>query len=107
MDTLRLVRCSVLLHLDELLGRTKTGASFIPPGKIAAPRRVYLSCCKLAPPIGAFWKCAQCGQPFDTFETQAVCPKCNARFAVTGCLDCRRAYAMSEWMAPALVTSAS
>src|SRR5213594_2698678 len=33
MDTLRLVRCSVLLHLDELLGRTKTGAIFIPPCK--------------------------------------------------------------------------
>ena len=73
------------------------------------PRREGFTCpcCKLAPPIGAFWKCAQCGQPFDTFETQAVCPKCNARFAVTGCLDCRRAYPMNEWMAPALVTSAS
>src|SRR5213596_1913022 len=73
------------------------------------PRREGFTCpcCKTAPPIGAFWKCAQCGQPFDTFQTQAVCPKCNARFAVTACLDCRRAYAMSEWMATALVTSAS
>jgi hypothetical protein len=43
MDTLGLVRCSVLLHLDELLGRTKTGASFIPSGKVAATRRVCLS----------------------------------------------------------------
>src|SRR5438094_4161704 len=73
------------------------------------PRREGFACpcCKTAPPIGAFWKCAQCGQPFDTFQTQAVCQKSNSRFAVTGCLDCRRAYAMSEWMAPALVTSAS
>jgi DNA-directed RNA polymerase subunit RPC12/RpoP len=73
------------------------------------PRREGFACpcCKTAPPIGAFWKCAQCGQPFDTFQTQAVCPKCNARFTVTGCLDCRRAYAMSEWTSPALVTSAS
>jgi DNA-directed RNA polymerase subunit RPC12/RpoP len=73
------------------------------------PRREGFACpcCKTAPPIGAFWKCAQCGQPFDTFQTQAVCPKCNARFTVTGCLDCRRAYSMSEWMAPSLVTSAS
>src|SRR5207247_11342879 len=71
------------------------------------PRREGFTCpcCKLAPPIGAFWKCAQCGQPFDTFETQAVCPKCNARFAVTGCLDCRRAYPLSEWMAPAFAAT--
>src|SRR6266581_3267968 len=71
------------------------------------PRREGFTCpcCKLAPPIGAFWKCAQCGQPFDTFETQAVCPKCNARFAVTGCLDCRRAYPMNEWMAPAFAAT--
>src|SRR6266567_3464382 len=71
------------------------------------PRREGFTCpcCKTAPPIGAFWKCAQCGQPFDTFETQAVCPKCNARFAVTGCLDCRRAYPMNEWMAPAFAAT--
>src|SRR3989440_9611985 len=71
------------------------------------PRREGFTCpcCKLAPPIGAFWKCAQCGQPFDTFETQAVCPKCNARFAVTGCLDCRRAYPMNDCIAPAFATT--
>src|SRR5207244_10336457 len=38
------------------------------------PRREGFACpcCKTAPPIGAFWKCVQCGQPFDTFQTQAV-----------------------------------
>ncbi len=71
------------------------------------PRRDWFLCprCKTAPPVGEFWKCSHCEQPFDTFQTQAVCPRCAARFAVTKCLDCGGLHPMREWMAPALVAS--
>ena len=54
------------------------------------PRRDGFACpvCKTGPPIGDFWKCGKCGQAFDTFQTQAVCPNCATQFAVTKCLDC-------------------
>jgi Zn-dependent protease len=68
------------------------------------PRREEFSCpdCKTAPPIGEFWKCAHCGQPFDTFQTGAVCPRCGSRFDVTRCLDCGALHPMQEWK-PAIV----
>lgn len=68
------------------------------------PRREWFSCprCKTAPPVGEFWKCSGCGQPFDTFETQAVCPRCATRFSVTKCLDCGGLHAISEWAVPYL-----
>jgi Zn-dependent protease len=73
------------------------------------PRRYGFACpwCKAAPPTGNYWKCAHCGQPFDTFLTQAVCPHCSTRFEVTKCLDCGDAYPMSEWVAfaPSLVVA--
>jgi len=65
------------------------------------PRRDGFACprCKTAPPLGEFWKCGQCGQPFDTFQARAVCPHCAAQFAVTKCLDCGAPHPMSEWVA--------
>jgi len=69
------------------------------------PRRDGFACprCKTAPPVGDFWKCGQCGQLFDTFQTRAVCPHCAAQFTVTKCLDCGGVHPMSEWIVPALV----
>jgi Zn-dependent protease len=69
------------------------------------PRHDGFACpsCKAAPPVGGFWTCSQCRKPFDTFQTQAVCPHCAARFAVTRCLDCGTLHPMSEWVVPALV----
>jgi len=46
-----------------------------------------------------------CGQPFDTFQTGAVCPHCASQFPLTMCLDCRGSYPMSEWSAYARVPS--
>lgn len=68
------------------------------------PRRVGYICptCNTAPPLGAFWKCENCGQPFDTFQTGAVCPHCSTQFQTTTCLDCGRRHPLSEWMAPTL-----
>jgi Zn-dependent protease len=71
------------------------------------PRRDGFACprCKTAPPVGDFWKCGQCRQPFDTFQTQAVCPHCATQFAVTKCLDCGGPYPMSEWIVPVVVAT--
>ena len=69
------------------------------------PRREEFACpqCKISPPLGNLWKCGQCGQPFDTFETRAVCPHCAAQFAATRCLDCGELNPLSEWIVSALV----
>jgi len=71
------------------------------------PRRQGFSCpsCKTPPPAGAYWKCANCGQPFDTFQTGAVCPNCRTQFPVTQCLDCGRQHPLSEWAAAAPISS--
>ena len=63
------------------------------------PRRFGFACpsCRKAPPIGDYWRCGQCQQGFDTFQTGAVCPHCGAAYSNTICLDCRRSYPMSEW----------
>ncbi|HEV2115063.1 MAG TPA: site-2 protease family protein [Terriglobales bacterium] len=63
------------------------------------PRHPGFACptCQSSPPVGNFWKCAACGQPFDTFQTGAVCPHCSSRFPVTMCLDCRRLHPMDAW----------
>jgi Zn-dependent protease len=65
------------------------------------PRREGLACpsCKASPLIGPHWICGQCRTPFDTFETQAVCPNCAARFSGTRCLDCGAMSPISNWIA--------
>jgi len=69
------------------------------------PRHEGFACpsCKTAPPIGSYWKCGKCGQPFDTFQTRAVCPNCAAQFPVTVCLDCRVLNPMGSWIVPTAV----
>lgn len=69
------------------------------------PRRAAYSCptCTSAPPLGAYWKCSQCGQAFDTFETGAVCPSCRTQFPATRCLDCGRQHPLSAWATPSLI----
>jgi Zn-dependent protease len=70
------------------------------------PRRQEFACptCKMSPPFGEFWRCGRCGQPFDTFQTGALCPRCGARYDVTRCLDCGALHPISEWTTPVLVT---
>ena len=69
------------------------------------PRHQGFACpsCKTSPPIGNFWVCGQCGAAFDTFQTQAVCPSCGARYSTTGCLDCGRSHPIDEWVIPVIV----
>ena len=63
------------------------------------PRRDGFSCptCNTAPPVGNYWKCPRCGQPFDTFATGATCPNCRTQFPATQCLDCGRQHPLPEW----------
>jgi Zn-dependent protease len=71
------------------------------------PRREGFTCptCKTSPPVGNYWKCRQCGQPFDTFQTAAACPNCRSQFPSTQCLDCGRAHPLQEWTISSLVPS--
>ena len=64
------------------------------------PRRDGFLCpsCRTAPPIGTYWKCGNCQQSFDAFETRGACPQCGAQFATTTCLDCREQRPMGEWV---------
>ncbi len=65
-----------------------------------APRRAGFACpvCKTAPPLGAIWRCGKCRQPFDTFETQGVCPHCQTQYDATTCTECGNLRPISEWM---------
>jgi len=73
------------------------------------PRRDGFTCpaCKAHPPIGDYWKCGHCGQPFDFFQTQGVCPHCGSRFAQSRCPDCGAVHDVSEWFAPAMSLSST
>jgi len=64
-----------------------------------AARREGFACpaCHKAPPVGAFWTCSQCGKTFDTFETQAVCPYCEAFFVRTSCPECGSSNPLAAW----------
>ena len=64
------------------------------------PRRPGFACpsCRTAPPMGAYWKCGKCGQPFDTFATRGVCPHCSAQYATTMCLDCQEQRPINDWI---------
>jgi Zn-dependent protease len=65
------------------------------------PRREGFRCpsCKAAPLAGPYWICGLCQKPFDTFESQAVCPNCNARFGTTRCVECGAQSPMNAWVA--------
>jgi Zn-dependent protease len=67
-----------------------------------APRRPGFACpvCKEAPPMGNYWVCAKCRQPFDTFQSQGACPRCSNRFSTTMCVVCGALRPMAEWVMP-------
>jgi Zn-dependent protease len=64
------------------------------------PRREGFACpnCKMKPLMGERWHCDLCDQPFDTFETHAVCPHCAKHFPQTMCGDCGKFHPMDEWI---------
>jgi Zn-dependent protease len=64
------------------------------------PRRDGFRCpnCHSKPLLGTRWRCDLCGQPFDTFQTQAVCPNCSKHFPQTMCGECGKFYPINEWV---------
>ncbi|MEI6085683.1 MAG: M50 family metallopeptidase [Verrucomicrobiota bacterium] len=64
-----------------------------------APRRAGAACpaCQAAPPVGAFWGCGKCRTQFDTFATQATCPKCATQFTATRCVACGASTPIEAW----------
>jgi Zn-dependent protease len=63
------------------------------------PRRKGFACpsCHTAAPWGAFWVCGNCGTAFDTFETNATCPRCGIHYGEARCLDCGHLSPIHEW----------
>lgn len=53
--------------------------------------------CELAPIAGNLWMCSSCHTPFDTFESQAVCPACKETHPTTQCLSCHQAFPIQQW----------
>jgi Zn-dependent protease len=66
------------------------------------PRRAGYACpdCQATPPLGAYWHCGACRQPFDAFAEQGICPHCGAHYEKMGCLDCGGLHPIGEWTAP-------
>src|ERR1035438_6387529 len=73
------------------------------------PRRFGYSCpsCQSSPPIGEYWKCGKCGQAFDSFQSEAVCPHCATRYEETRCLDCGAMHRLREWSTPVMSVSST
>ncbi|MGA3101582.1 MAG: site-2 protease family protein [Terracidiphilus sp.] len=73
------------------------------------PRREGFACpsCGTKPPVGALWRCAQCQQNFDTFQSMAVCPHCGSQFPNTKCGECQEMHPISEWAAAVNSTPAA
>jgi Zn-dependent protease len=73
------------------------------------PRRFGYACpsCQASPPIGEYWKCGKCGQAFDSFQSDAVCPHCATRYEGTRCLDCGATHPLREWSTPAMSVSST
>jgi predicted amidophosphoribosyltransferase len=70
-------------------------------GSWSFTRREDVACpaCGTPPLVGAMWSCGPdgCGFLFDTFETKARCPKCEAHFAVTWCPTCGKPSPHRAW----------
>jgi Zn-dependent protease len=94
-----------IFMLMNCWGGLKQARALLRVAKI--PRREGFACpsCRTSPPIGAYWKCGKCGQPFDTFESRGTCPNCSAQYTTTGCLDCRAQHPINEWVVNSYASS--
>lgn len=65
----------------------------------ALPKHTEYSCpsCHTSPPVAAFWVCRPCGVAFDTFATNAACPKCAQIFPATRCIECGESAPIAQW----------
>jgi Zn-dependent protease len=77
-----------------------------------APRHDGFACpgCGAAPPVAAWWRCANCDVPLDPFAispaaqapTDPACPVCGAEFAEARCIDCATTHLLRDWRSAAL-----
>jgi Zn-dependent protease len=63
------------------------------------PRHTGFACptCHTAPPGGPLWGCRACGNRFDPFSTNAICPHCGTAQANTPCPHCGSAHPIASW----------
>ncbi len=94
-----------LFMLLNCWGGLKHSLALLKMAKLPRREGFACPCCKNVPPLGNLWSCYNCRNAFDTFVTQSVCPYCGSQFPRTQCMDCGRSFPISEWLAPALVTS--
>jgi hypothetical protein len=74
----------------------------------ALPRRTDFACpsCSQSPQIGNFWKC-RCGMRFDTFASQATCPRCGTQFPKTTCFNCQTQHPIGAWKRVSVASSSA
>ncbi len=68
--------------------------------KVAAlPRHRGFECpsCREAPPSGAAWICPACGNRFDPFVTDGLCPHCRSARDVIPCPQCGAESGLTRW----------
>ncbi len=65
------------------------------------PRHGDCACpaCFAAPPKGLFWRCDECGQYFDTFDSRGMCPACGMWYLQTRCIACGETHHVDRWHA--------
>ena len=73
------------------------------------PRHQGFACprCQAAPLVGNFWRCGACQAICDPFASQGICPNCGTSFPLAPCVECGRPNAITEWIVPGKVASAS
>lgn len=84
-------------------GGLKHAQSLLRLAKLPTRQEYACPSCKTSPPLGPYWTCGHCGQPFDTFQTGSVCPHCSSQFPATQCLHCGRQHPLNEWMTTTIV----
>jgi Zn-dependent protease len=64
-----------------------------------AAKRPGFACpvCRIAPPVGRFWKCLSCNATIDIFDPLQSCPKCTTFFIAIACTHCGHTRSGSEW----------
>lgn len=63
------------------------------------PRHREFACptCQESPPGGPLWLCPSCGNRFDPFSTQGICPHCTTPQADTPCAFCGASHPVKQW----------